>query len=215
MARKMSYNRMMDYFDHLQEALYTFPVEKFREQLNQLVKKGFPVDFCPKNTIYGTLLEDSFERNHADGTSASFALLEAGADVNRITHNGNTMLMLAILKKANVDLIAKVLALTNDIDHQNKYGRTAFGYLCRHYIALSYNNYPKPLEYQKELIRLVPKFIAAGADTKLDDFWRKTEHYLDCEKGAYTKLNALVEVCLEKRDNMTHKLDSGTYDYEI
>ena len=86
----------------------------------------FPIDFCLKDTVFGTLLEDSFEIK--GGTKTSFTLINAGADVNRITHNGNTMLMMAILKKFNVTLIAKILELTQDINHKNKYNRIAFGY---------------------------------------------------------------------------------------
>ena len=212
MTRKISYDTKLDYFNHLLEVMYTMPAENFKEQLHHILKMGFPIDFCPKDTFFGTLLEDSFEIE--GGTKASFTLIGAGANVNRITHNGNTMLIVAILKKSHVTLIAKILELTQNINHKNKYNRTAFGYLCRQYIALAFNDHPEPLDYQRQLLSLIPKFVAAGADIELDQEWHNASHYLDCEKKAYIQLKAVVDMCFEQKKNMAKSISSD-YEYQI
>ncbi|WP_303149585.1 ankyrin repeat domain-containing protein [uncultured Cloacibacillus sp.] len=182
----------------------------FKDRLEYALKRGFPIDYVPsKNHV--PLLFAALQR-YQDNDAIEI-LLEAGADVNvtESKHIRNALLTAIGRGGMQASIIRKILENTQDINHQDMYGYTAFGMLCSQLVT------PGPLQPNGYWELLVP-MLKAGADPYLCNHWTDwsayTSEYAEKRNAIVKKIQTVIDNYFQLQNELSEK-SSQTYDYEL
>ena len=152
-------------------------------------------------------------------------ILAAGANVNLCDHNDQNALMLAVDKTHNANIIRDILVRTENLNARDKWGHTAFGYLCFAFLEqFSYVELPANCKYSQwraEIVKAIRLFInvcinvGASVDLELDNSWND-EYCSPTLNKAKHELENFIEVYKEQKQAIGESsLSTQEYDYEL
>lgn len=182
----------------------------FKDKLNYALEREFPIDYFPTKK-HPHLLFAALQR-YQDNDAIEI-LLEAGADVNITDSRQNRNVLLTAIAQGNIaaSIIRKILENTQDINHQDMYGYTAFGVLCSQLVM------PGPLQTEGYWGLIVP-MLKAGADPYLCNHWTDwsayTSEYAEKRNAIVKKIQTVIDNYFQLQNELSEK-SSQTYDYEL
>lgn len=185
---------------------------KFKQELEEALAQGFPVDFTPKGG--SPLLHLSLE--YACPDVITQLLLKVGADVNIINADGKNALLVfcAVFNewryKDNPEIFMEILEKTTDV---NKVP-TNENSLMANYTALSNLCITYSWRPSQETIDAIKLMLDRGANPDIgDEWWISNDSYVDISENG-KKLKKIIYNYLEQREESKTSADSG-YEYEL
>lgn len=179
----------------------------FKKELQRAMKNGYDIDYAPQKPVLDSLLLWSIR---TENLPVAYALIDAGADIDKPNDNGVTALMLATRRlyvhssESFVHLFEKLLKKTRNIDAIDCKDETAIGALCWRYVYT---------EGDRFFLPFIKKMLHAGANPFLG-VW-----YTENTKQKYAKykeqLVTMLSSYLEQKQELEKKEAETCYDYEI
>ena len=167
--------------------------KRFSEALKKALNAGFPINHI---LSYGnvrnyeqypylvmhykgkTLLHLLAEYGRGEINQMLSELLQAGADPNILTPDGDNALIIAAYNRRPSVFFKKILQNTDDLNHINNAGNTAFGEITQNF-SRGYLPYSDAISLTKLLIEAGADLDADGSLTKLrDDMYRRKDKKL-------------------------------------
>lgn len=183
--------------------------EDFKKALSWAVQNGFPIDYSTEGSEYWgikprppLLHETMFYSGYEEETKI---ILDLGSDVNVQDSEGNTALIVAagncvpiVNKKKWMRNVKTILEKTNNINHLNNKKETAFGWLCKEFLEVFFEDCWKE---EKRNIRILMRiFLDAGADPNLDSSWFTDEDYHYFHPEGHEFIRNFIEKYYQQRD---------------
>ena len=189
--------------------------QTFAKSLNEMLAKGFPIDYVPENEPYltETLLEIAIRNKlnkHAE------ILIDAGADVSRKNvRRRNALINAATSYNDNIDLNTKIISRIKNINETDDQYLTALSHWCTNQVikSMDMSNY--------NFLPVIRLLIENGADPDagidwIGNFLTSTSEGIRRRQEA-EKLKKYIQrykvLCEELHNNAQN--NAQTFDYEL
>ncbi len=181
----------------------------FKKYFRAAIKEGFDIDYVPPRESYSpyvseymSLLNTSLKMQNK---IIARLFLDAGADVNVMSQNGRNALIVAAYYMGYDEIIREIAEQTDNINHVDKYGRTAIGILCQNFCCTR--------TQAQGFLGSIKHLLALGADPDLDTCWHIDEEEPDIYAGQKA-LQRYLAAYNEQQEQLNGS-QSSDYEYEI
>ena len=182
----------------------------FKKELKRAMENGYDIDYAPQKPEKPVLDSLLLWSIRTENLPVAYALIDAGADIDKPNDNGVTALILTTRRlyvhngESFVPLFEKLLKKTRNIDAIDCNDETAIGALCWRYVYT---------EGDRFFLPFIKKMLHAGANPFLG-VW-----YTENTKQKYAKykeqLVTMLSSYLEQKQELKKWETEDCYDYEI